>query len=207
MMIELGTLREPRFHAGPEATQADVRLHQRYFSFASPQGLVIGCDMNVVFALERTPAQVWPVFKDLNQWHQASHYYSGVFGDLYDRENLDLGTGTFRMSDAPGTPLYPSVYTVLKVIPERLVVAFQPIPEDGSSGGVSPGFHVCMLHPQEQGTLVTILMQHALRSTDFDLDARLESLRRETPEWIRKWRDDFIPTLKRRFDTSVGTPR
>jgi hypothetical protein len=86
---------------------------------------------------------------------------------------------------------------VLRVIPEYLIVAFQPVPEDGSTGGISPGFHVVTLNEHGGKTMVTFLMEHASRSKTVTEEEALFPWRRLAAESHQKWRDIFIPTLKR----------
>jgi hypothetical protein len=195
-----GTVQVPSFHEGPTHAQGDVQLQQRYFTYKTDAGIVAGCDMSVMFTIDRPARDVWPYLKDFNCWQNSyGYYYSGVVGDLYSSAACDLGKETYRISihkpnEAPEQ--YPYEYQVLRVIPERLIVAFQPVPGDGSTGGVSPGFHVFMLNEQDGRTVVTVLMEHAARTQDSTEEQALAPLRAETPEAMRFWRDVFIPNLK-----------
>jgi len=76
---------------------------------------------------------------------------------------------------------------------------FQPVPEDGSNGGISPGFHVTMLNEHDGKTVVTVNMEHATRTTDKTEEEALGEWRAasEAADAIGFWRDHFIPDLKR----------
>jgi hypothetical protein len=196
-----GTVQVTQFHEGPAHMQDDVQLHQRYFTYKTDAGIVAGCDMTAMFTIDRPAKDVWPYIRDFNRWQNAyGYYYSGVVGDLYSSAECDLGKETFRISikkpnEAPQQ--YPYDYKVLRVIPERLIVFFQPVPDDGSTGGVSPGFHVFMLNEDKGKTVVTVLMEHASRTQETSEEEALAYWKGETPEAVRCWRDSFIPTLKK----------
>jgi hypothetical protein len=191
-----GTLSAPAYHDGPVDTHGDIRQHQRYFTYHTEAGLVSGTATNVTFTIEGLPREVWPYFKDFNLWQSAHHYYSGVLGELYFSAEGDLGREDFRLSAAPNSPPYPNQYQILRVIPEHAIVVFQPVPKDGSNGGVSRGFHVFMLTEHDGKTIVTVLMEHATRTQDKTEAEALAYWREMVPGWRRKWLDDFIPTLK-----------
>jgi hypothetical protein len=207
----------PTWHEGPVERHDDVRLNRRWFSYDSEAGLVAGSILNVMFTIDRPVCDVWPHFKDFNLWQNVyDHYYSEVVGDLEEGQ-------TFSISSNPNTPGLHH-YEVVRVIPEQAIVISQPVPSekpdepeaggDGTSGswqghrlpgtgGISPGFHVFTLTHDEGKTVVTVMMQHA------SLMARGESAREMTPDeavdaWqeigadgLMKWRDIFIPTLKK----------
>ena len=205
-----GTVRVPRYYDGPEDVHGDVILKQRYFTYRTDMGIVAGCDMNVMFTLDRPARVVWPYVKDFNLWQNSyGHYYSGVLGDLYSNADLTIGSETFRISDRPNDP-GPHQYVVLRVIPERLVVVFQPVPDEDPPltelpglRGVSPGFHVVMLSEQSRKTAVSILMEHAslmkqaLTTEQLSDEEAIRPWRQANmaPEWLSKWRDNFIPKL------------
>jgi hypothetical protein len=189
-----------KFHEGPVFSEGDVDIRLRYFTYETKEGLVAGCDMNVMFTIDRPAKDVWPVLQDSNLWQNADgYYYSGAKGDLYSSEELDLGAETFHITvKQDGEPdLVAGPYRVLRVVPERLIVDFEPIPEDGRTGGVSPGFHVFMLNEHDGSTIVTILMQHASRTTGLSEEEALAFWTEASPEGLPRWRDGFIPTLRR----------
>jgi hypothetical protein len=195
----VGTARRPRYYDGPVFSEGDVDIRLRYFTYQTDDGLVGGCDMNVMFTVDRPTADVWPILQDSNLWQNADGYYSGAKADLYSSEQLDLGTKTFHITvKQEGEPdLVAGPYQVLRVIPERLIVDFEPIPEDGRTGGVSPGFHVFMLTEHEGRTVVTILMQHASRTTGLSEEEAVAYWSEGSAAGLPRWRDGFIPTLKR----------
>ena len=196
-----GSAQCPNYHEGPVHSRGDVHLHARYFTYQTDAGLVAGDNFSVMFTLERSAKEVWPYFKDFNRW-QKDHYYSGVAGDLEGKP--------LRLSSQPNEP-GPHQYQVLRVIPEHLIVLYQPVPEgnyEGLSwwlGGISPGFHVFMLNEHDDNTVVTVLMNHASlmerasESHGMTEDEALRPWRDEqvVPDALRKWRDDFIPVLKK----------
>jgi hypothetical protein len=201
-----GTVQVPTYHEGLADVHGDMRQHLRYFTYPTDAGLVAGTVTSVVFTIERSAKDVWPYFKDFNLWQSSyGHRYSGIVGDLYTQQDLALGDGIVRLRDEPSG--IQGQYRVLRVIPEYLIVLAEPIPEDSTSGmpevgstrGVSRGFHVFMLNEHEGQTVVTCLMEHAYRTKDKSVDDALAFWRDEqmAPEWVRKWRDVFIPTLKK----------
>jgi hypothetical protein len=86
------------------------------------------------------------------------------------------------------------------------MVFSQPVVEDGDidpemkkyyGGGVSPGFHVFMISPRDGQTDVWIQMEHRRRGPRSSDDEALAPWRQLHPESRDKWRDSFIPSLKR----------
>jgi len=191
-----------RYYEGLTYTQDDVQMHQRLFTNATSKGWIVGWDMNLTFTIDRPAKEVWSLLKDFNLWQNSyGYYYSGIVGDLYSSVELKLGEETFHLNiRIPGKPEqeYPYKYQVLKVIPERLIVVFQPIPKDGSNGGISPGFHVIILHENDGKTVVTVQMEHASRTPDVSEDEAIDPWRNaHMPEVQKFWRDIFIPNLKK----------
>jgi hypothetical protein len=188
---------------GPADHQGDVYLQAKYFTCRSDIGMVAGCDFNVMFTIDRPARVVWPYIQDFNLWQNSyGHYYSGAFGDLEGK--------TCRISAKPNDPGLHQ-YQVLRVIPEYLIVVSQPVLDDGTAstglpglGVVSPGFHVVMLNEHGGKTVVSILMEHAslmegVSGTQTMTEEQALSPWRDklmVPEWLRKWRDDLVPTLK-----------
>jgi hypothetical protein len=193
-----GTVTAPIFHDGPSHNQDDVHLNARTFTYETSGGLVTGIQLNVMVTLDRPANEVWRYVRDSTLWQSGyGYYYTGVLGDLYSREDLGLGTETFDiMVRKPGEPeLKGGPYILLRAIPEYLHVQFQPVPEDGSNGGISPGFHVTMLNEHDGKTTLTVNMEHASRTTTAAVDEALAERLAEVTDGLGFWRDHFIPTL------------
>jgi len=198
-----GTPANPRYYEGPVDVQGDVQQHYRFFAYETEEGFVAGAEATLTFTIDRPAKEVWPYYQDFNSW-QPHHHYSAPMIDLYSRADRDLGTETFALGPKPDD-LGPARYQVLKVIPERLIVFYQPIPKNGMDPhipgrvSVSPGFMVFMLNEHGGKTIANIYMDHAFQTRGMTEAEALQFWRGENvvPEWVRKWRDDFIPTLKR----------
>jgi hypothetical protein len=192
------TAANPSYYDGPTDVIGDVVVNQRYYTYPTDVGLVAGKTMSVAFTIDRSSTEVWPVFKDFNRWQSSHHIYSGVAGDLEGQR--------LRISNVsePGVWLGDG-YDVVRVIPERTIVLLQPVtsgqltgPVAGfQGGGISPGFHVFLLNEHEGKTEVSILMQHAMGTPGTDVEEALKIWRELAPQSQEKWRDSFIPTLKR----------
>jgi hypothetical protein len=201
-----GTVQSPKFHDGDADTNGDERLSYRLYSYGRGADRVVGAQWSVMLELDRPAKDVWLNFKDWSRWQsQYGYNYSGVVGELYSDPDRDLGEETFhitfKMPD--GTERDTTDYRVLMVIPERLVVVFQPVQpqgvvrwEDGSQGGMSPGFHVMMLNEHDGKTAISVLMEHSSRRPDLTDDEALDWWRPVAAEVHRFWRDIFIPNLK-----------
>ncbi len=180
-----------RYHDGPADAIGDVRVRGRFFTQETESGLIAGATWNVMFVIDRPVKDVWPVFKDFNAWQNSfGHYYSGVVGDLEGR--------TFALGTADD--LGPPRYEVLKVIPEYLIVIRQPIPDDEGNGGISPGFHAFTLSEHAGSTTITATMEHSTRTSDLSETDALRRWQEFAPEWQQKWRDIFIPALRKLVD-------
>jgi hypothetical protein len=194
------TVKAPNFHKGPVHSHEDVSLKFRYFTYGTETGLVSGIEANAMFTVERPASMVWAAYKDWNRWMNSyGYFWSGVIGDLYSREARDLGDESFTgRTEKPGQPSkdYPYQYRVLRITPERMIVVYQPIPDDGSTGGVSPGFHVFLFNERNGITVVAAQMEHATRTKDKSVDEALVPWRELAPEYMKMWRDTFIPNLK-----------
>lgn len=185
------------YHEGPTHINGDEKINDRYFTFRTEAGrLAAGVIGNVMFTIDRPAKEVWPVLKDFNRWQREhKHEYSGVIGDLEGKAfHLKID------ASQPG----PYSYEIVKVIPEYLIVTHQPLPKDGSSGGlpglggVSPGFHVFLLNEHEGKTTVTIFMEHAAVAESDDVEEALRPWKKVVDaEWLPKWRSGFIRTIKR----------
>jgi hypothetical protein len=177
----------PLFQEGPVAVQGDIRLRQRFYTQHAGLGRLAGTTLSVMFEIDRLAKDVWPFLQDFNLWQNPyGYYYSGVVGEL-EGETFALGSkedlGAHR-------------YRVDKVIAEHLIVISQPVLEERSTGGVSPGFHVFMLNQHEQKTLVTIIMEHASPNSDHPEEDPLAHWKGAAKKVQQMWRDSFIPTLK-----------
>ena len=166
-----------------------------------------GTATSVIFTLDRPAKDVWPYVKDFNLWQSDyGHKYSGVIGDLYSREDLTIGDQPFHLSDEPTDPESEGEadYVVLMSVPEYVVVCYQPVPEDGSTGGVSPGFHVFMLNEHQGRTTVSVLMEHAHRTQGQSEDEALKRFRQSGESSRDKWLNVLIPTLEKLVSGSTS---
>jgi len=180
----------PDYIDGPGDFQQDVGIQARFFTNSTDAGLEAGAIVSLIFTIDRPAKAVWSYFKDFNLWQNATqHYYSGVVGDL---EGKTFALGLDK------NDLGPQRYNVIRVVPEHFIVIHQPIPADGSTGGVSPGFHVFTLNEHGGKTVITGYMQHSTRTRGKSVEEALAYWRGAdmAPEWVRKWRDEFIPALK-----------
>ena len=197
-----GTPTAPAFHEGRSYSEDDVRLRSRFFTFRGSDGIVAGKELNVMFTVDRPASEVWPFFRDPTLWQSGyGYHYTGVLGDLYSREDLGLGTETFDiLVRKPGEPEFRAgPYVLVRAIPEYLIVQFQPVPDDGSNGGISPGFHVMMLNEHGGKTTITINMEHATRTAELSAQeavAERKALAAQA-DGLDFWREHFIPDLKR----------
>lgn len=184
----LGTVLSPKFHSNIEDSSGGQRQNRRYFTYQTCEGLVAGYAVSITFDIDQPARAVWPHFKDFNRWQNSHHYYSGVVGDLEGK--------TYRVADKPGElGLYD--YHVIRVIPEHLIVASEPVPADGSTGGVRRGFHVFMLSEHAGRTAISIMMEHSSQTSGKTSEGALSHWRAFAPEMEAKWRDHFIPALRK----------
>jgi hypothetical protein len=199
-----GSEDQPLYAEGPTEIIDDVQLRGQYFTYAHGDGLVGGYTSSVVFTVDALAREVWPVFKDFNLW-QRDHFYTGVMGDSEGSQvRLTLASVA---RDHPGY-VWP-IYDVVKVIPDYLIELIQPVQPVYTGlpgrGEISPGAHMFSLHEHGGKTMVAIIMTHGSVMGDLtgpgaiSVDEALAPWRDPgaAPEWHRKWRDDFIPTLKR----------
>jgi uncharacterized protein YndB with AHSA1/START domain len=195
-----GTLRSPHYFDGPVDSQGDEKLRTRLFAYHTDAGVVAGGVWSVIFTIDRPAKQIWPYFKDFNLWMNSyGYYWPGVMGDMYTREERDFEKGTFRITvKKPNeTAQEFNHYQLLSVIPEHLIVFYQPILEGDVHGGVSPGFNVFMLNEHDGKTIVTITMEHATRARDKSEEEAVEAWREIAQKVHRFWRDIFVPNLKK----------
>jgi hypothetical protein len=125
-------------------------------------------------------------------WQNSDHhYYSGVLADLEGKSvRLTLGSDVNDPNRLFGD------YDVVKVIPENLIAISQIVARDGPLAGVA-GYTVLMLNEHEGRTVITILMEHHRSNPGLTEEQALALWRKMAPDSQRKWRDLFIPTLKR----------
>jgi hypothetical protein len=185
-------LGERTYHEGPSFVRDDVGMHYRFYTYETDAGLVFGVSTSVMFTVDHPARVVWPIFKDFNQWQSSHHFYSGVIGDLEGQ--------SFRISSSATPGQWGNTYDVIKVIPEYAIVISQPVPTDGSNGGISRGFHIFQLSEHGGKSLATIFMEHANRRAGATVAEGLAYWLADAmvPTWTTKWRDSFIPTLKKR---------
>ena len=192
-----GDVRNFQIHQGPERIKGDVKLNRQFFTYEIDAGLVAGSLLTITFTIDRPARDVWPYYKDFNLWQNLySYYYSGVVGDLEGQE--------FFLTDDPNKVGYR--YEVLRVIPEHVMVFWQPAPEPDEPisvpglGMVPPGFHVFMLNEHAGETTATVLMQHASvmadASTEMAAEEALAPWSEMGVEGVKKWAEVFIPKLK-----------
>jgi hypothetical protein len=183
-----GTVASPKYREAFDETHDDLRLSARYFTFDTDEGLVAGVTVDVTCSFDRPAAEVWTYFKDHTLWQDAyHHYYSSVIGDL------DAGD-TFALNTEP-TNWPRHQYKMIRVIPEHVMIFDQPIPPDGSTGGVSPGVMVYMLSEYGGQTFMNVFMEHRFRTTELNEDEAIATFW-SIPDALIKWRDVFIPALK-----------
>jgi hypothetical protein len=193
-----GAASRRRYQEGPVESCGDVHLRQRYYTCETDAGLIAGKDFNVMFTVDQPAKDVWRCLKDFNLWQNAyGYFYSGVVGELE-------GQTVYLTAKKDGQVLGPYPYHILRAIPEYLIVAFQPVPEDGTTGGISPGFHVMMLNEHDGKTTSTFLMEHGARTQGKTEEEALAPSRQQAPESHRFWRDIFIPALKKLAEASNG---
>lgn len=203
--VSAGTLHAPTWYEATVEQHDDTRLQFRPFTFQTEAGLVAGTEFSVQFTLDGSPSEVWPIFRDWNQWMNSyGYFWPGVLAETYSSEDLDLGTQLYHLTvRLEGEPEFQAgPYVTVRVIPEHLLVQFQPILADGPHNGLSNGFHVFMLNDQGDKTLITANMEHATRTTGKTEEEALAELVEFAPKGLAFWRDIFIPNLKRLVNES-----
>jgi hypothetical protein len=185
---EEGTILNPKHHGGLTDINADVCLRQQFYTYRTTTGVVVGKTFNVMFTIDQPAAKVWPYFKDFNLWQNSyNHYYSGVLGDLEGK--------TFAISTTKEFGRHR--WQVIRVIPEHVIVLLETDPEGGRPPDSIPDCHVFMLNEHGDKTVMTILMQHSSMSSSETESQMLDHWKKVAAESQRKWRDVFIPILKK----------
>jgi hypothetical protein len=201
--IQEGTRQAPRWIDGLTEVGDDWRIRLRYFIYRTDLGLVSGCNLTANWTIDRPTPDVWPFLKDFNLWQsEYGHHYTGVIGDLEGK--------TFRISATPNDG-GPHQYEVLKVFPEYMIVVTQPVPESNDIGAevgiglgrIPAGFHIVALDDYNGQTTVNFQMNHeSLMAEPADADSMsddeaLAPWRELSKSGVMKWRDVFIPTLRK----------
>ena len=200
-----GTIRAPRYYDRIDYKKDDFGYKQKNYTYMSAKGPVVGLVSSLICTIDRPSKDVWPYLKDFNSFEGPFGIrYAGedgslvVWGDLYSSDEHDLGQETLTY----GADTFTSVPSrVLRVIPEHLLVLFETIPADGSTDGMSPGFHVFTLNEHRGQSFVSGIMEHAERTTDKTEEEALARARYGPKQYdrdasMRRWRDQFVPTLK-----------
>jgi hypothetical protein len=192
------------YYDGPTAHTDDISLKGRFFTARGDAGFIAGSVINVTFSVAAPIPKVWPIASDWNLWqNSSSYYYSGVLRDLEGQ--------TFRLSVKPDDTEMPHLYRMDKVVAEQLMVISQPVLTDKDLevypipgfGGASGGYHVFNFTDYDGTTTITGYMDHgsvAARGADADTITAEEALkpwRESLPAGLERWRDGFIPTLRK----------
>jgi hypothetical protein len=197
------------WYDGQEIEDGDLRIKLRLFTYATDKGLVAGATTNVVFTLKQPVRVAWPILKDFNLWqNDADHFYSKAAGDCEPGEKFYLE----ERGQTQGAETDREWYEMISIVPEYFFAFTQPPVTEGVSpglpglGGVSPGSHVFMVNEHDGECLVTITMEHgsyAAHDHDTSDDEALAPWREITPEWPLKWRQSFVPVLKKLVDEAA----
>jgi hypothetical protein len=180
-------------YEGPFESNGDVHLRYGFYTYQAERGLVSAGILSVMFTLDRPPKDVWPYLKDFNLWQNSGdYYYSGVVGDMAD----EPFTLTIGKKDDPGRREL-NGYKLLRVIPHHLILLSDPVPTDGSTGGVSPGIHPFVLTELNGNTVITLESDHAQVTQNASADEALATWRQLGSKVFPIWRDKFIPTLRK----------
>ena len=200
--MRTGTVIEPNWVEGKAYSYPDFSIRYRHYTHATKSGPVVGIVASIMFTLDAPSDVVWKYMKDFNTFEGPfGIQYSGVWGELYTSEEHDLGKQTLTYGGAyEDWTSVPS--QVVRVIPQHQLTLFETIPADGSSGGISPGFHTILLNDHNGKTVVTAVFEHAERIAGVtEQEALQQSMwgpdKYDTETSMKRWRDDFIPTLKK----------
>lgn len=184
-----GTVLRPKFYEGPSEALDDIYLHQRFFTYRSDAGLISGKTFKVRFVVDRPASAVWPYLKDMNLWQNPyGQYYSGIVGDLEGE--------TVRVSGSPNDQ-GPHLHRVLRVIPEFLIIVSRTASAEEEKAGIRPDYYMFILDEHEKKTTVTVLTGRACLCKDEPDEKALLRWREMAKESHCKFRDAFIPELKK----------
>ena len=177
-----GTISSPKYYAGLD----DKRGEQcrRYFVYGTQNELVSGTTTSVRFTIDAPVKVVWSQFIDFNAWQSGFHHvYSGVIGGLEGK--------TFWLTIGANS----TEYRVVRVIAPHLIVLSQIVLSEGSMAGMG-GFMVFMLNEHQDGTVLSIFMQHDRATVGLGDEEAIEYWQRSAQDNLIKWGEHFIPTLR-----------
>ncbi len=202
-----GTITAPRYYDRIDYKQDDVAYKQKNYTYMSAKGPVVGLVSSLICTIERPAKDVWPYLKDFNSFegpfgirYTGEHDQLVVWGDLYTNEEHDLGQETLQYGGTKNT--WKSVPSrVLRVIPEHLLVLFEAIPADGSTDGMSPGFHTITLNEHVGISHISMMLEHAERLKYETEEEALDNSRWGPKKYdysrsLSLWKDQFVPKLK-----------
>jgi hypothetical protein len=186
---------------GPLEITDGLRMARQYQLYRTSEGLVSATTFDVRFTVEAPRTAVWPVFRDLNAWHGAVNHYSGIVADLEGKD--------FHLSSAADRGSWRITYHVVRVIPEHLIVFSGPLPYDVRTaegpGQRIGGTNVFMLTDRDNATDVHCLLEQGRRDRNWSEEEALAPWRQQAQGSQDKWRDHFVPTLKRLVGERRGT--
>ena len=202
-----GTVTAPRYYDRIDYKRDDVAYKQKNYTYMSAKGPVVGLVSSLICTIDAPAKDVWPYLKDFNSFEGPFGIrYTGerdqlvVWGDLYTSEEHDLGQETLQYGGTKNT--WKSVPSrVLRVIPEHLLVLFEEIPADGSSDGMSPGFHTITLNEHVGVSHISMMLEHGERLKYETEEEALDNSRWGPNKYdysrsLSLWKDNFVPTLK-----------
>lgn len=163
------------------------------------------------FTVNRPIKEVWPVFKDMNQWHLDLTYFDSlgnkaVLGDK-ENEGKELNftirpNGLFKkyLPDSwKGMDLsaFRKKITIRKVIPGKVIIA-DAMHDTNDGRRVIDSYYIFMAHEENGVTKINVSMFYppnkASKKDEEALYQGLEDLRFIADG---RWNDIYIPTLKR----------
>lgn len=150
---------------------------------------------DITWSVERPVREVWPIFKDFNNWQNGyGFYYDGVMGNE--------GNGNLvYLSNKPNNKGIGSAYTVRKVIPEHMMyIESMPTPT-GVKDIVFSGHNVATLKEENGVTHINFFMEHTWRSseeTEEELKKIAQSL---TNHGKLFWQEHFLPDLAKKLES------
>lgn len=200
--MRAGTVVDPNWYDGKDYNEEGFSIHFRNFTYMTKSGPVVGIVASIMFTLDVPSAVAWKYMKDFTTFEgEFGIRYTGVWGEMDTSEERELGQNTLQYQGSKGE--WSSVPSqVVRVIPQHLLTLYETIPADGSSGGVSPGFHTVMLNDHNGKTVVTAIMDHAERLPNLtEQEAFDRSMwgpgKYDQDASMKRWRDQFVPTLRK----------